>query len=290
MATRYAGDFEFDHGAQFFTARSGSFKRFLEPFIETGTVALWQPTFAEIRGSEIAAVRQWGGSTPHYVASPRMNALAKTMARGLDVRTGVMISSIQRNDGRWSLLDADGLETGSFDWVILTTPAAQAAELAQAHSGLEEIANSAEMLGCYALMLGFDAPRQLPWQAALVKGADLSWLSVNSSKPGRAAHFTLVAHSTNSWAQAHMEDDIDAVRKHLVSEVSRVTGIDCGDAAHCDVQRWRYANVDRQHGPSCFVDANAQIGACGDWFIRGRVEAAFLSAEALLGMLRNGLR
>ena len=41
IATRYAGDFEFDHGAQFFTARTESFRKFLEPFIVDGTVADW---------------------------------------------------------------------------------------------------------------------------------------------------------------------------------------------------------------------------------------------------------
>lgn len=289
MATRYAGDFEFDHGAQFFTARTRSFQQFLEPFIESGTVAVWQPAFAEIRGAEITAVRQWDNNTPHYVASPRMNALARTMAHDLDVMTGVMISSIRRNHDQWSLRDADGLEVGSFDWIVLTAPAAQTAGLANEHRELAEAAGNAEMMACYALMLGFDEPRQIPWQAALVRDADISWLSVNNSKPGRAANFTIVAHSTNAWAQTHIDDDIDAVRAHLVVEVARVTGMDCGDASHCDIQRWRYANIDRQRGPSCFIDAGERIGACGDWFMRGRVEAAFTSAQALLNEIRDAL-
>ena len=281
MATRYAGDFEFDHGAQFFTARTDEFRKFLEPFIETGVVAVWRPTFAELRGAELSAVRPWDSSMPHYVASPRMNALAKTLARDLDVRNGVKISPVQRSNRRWSLSDAEGAQLGSFDWVIITTPAAQTAVLATEHPGLREIAEDAEMLGCFALMLGFDKPRHLPWQAALVRDADISWLSVNSSKPDRAANFTIVAHSTNAWAQAHIDDDIDSVQTHLVAEVSRVTGVDCNDATHCDVQRWRYANIGRQRGPGYFLDAVGRIAACGDWFIRGRVEAAFSSALAL---------
>ncbi len=289
MATRYASNFEFDHGAQFFTARTRDFRRFLEPFVESGTVAVWQPAFAEIRGSAITSTRQWDDSTPHYVGSPRMNTLPKTLARDLNVKTGVTISSVRSSRSQWILRDADEFEVGSFDWVILTAPAAQTAGLAKAHPGLAEIACGAEMQACYALMLGFDAPRQLPWQAALVREADISWISVNSSKPGRATNFTLVAHSTNSWAQAHIEDDIDAVRSHLVSEVSRATGFDCRDATGCDIHRWRYANIDRQRGPSCFVDADKRIAACGDWFVRGRVEAAFSSAQALLREMRGEL-
>lgn len=33
MSTRYADDYQFDHGAKFFTARSDSFKDFLQPLI-----------------------------------------------------------------------------------------------------------------------------------------------------------------------------------------------------------------------------------------------------------------
>lgn len=289
MATRYAGDFEFDHGAQFFTARSSAFRDFLAPFEENGTVTVWQPTFAELRGTDVTAVRQWDSSTPHYVGAPRMTALARALAQDLNVRIGVTVSPLLRSDDRWLLSDAAGAQLGSFDWVILTAPAAQTAKLAEAHAQLAQVAANADMQGCFALMLGFDAAPELPWQAALVKDADISWVSVNSSKPHRDANFTMVAHSTNAWAEAHIDDDIEAARDHLVAEVSKVTGVDCGHASHCDIQRWRFANIDRQRGPGCFVDAAQGIAACGDWFIRGRVESAFVSAKTLLDEIARHL-
>lgn len=48
IATRYAGEFEFDHGAQFFTARTPGFRRFLQPLIDNGVVANWTARFVEI--------------------------------------------------------------------------------------------------------------------------------------------------------------------------------------------------------------------------------------------------
>jgi predicted NAD/FAD-dependent oxidoreductase len=36
MATRYAHDYEFDHGAQFFTARTLEFREFLQPLVDDG--------------------------------------------------------------------------------------------------------------------------------------------------------------------------------------------------------------------------------------------------------------
>ncbi len=84
-----------------------------------------------------------------------------------------------------------------------------------------------------------------------------------------------------------MDSELDSVRDHLLGEVARVTGIDCSAASHVDLHRWRYANIDRQEGDRCYFDAGQRLAACGDWFIRGRIEAAFSSAAALLERFRN---
>jgi len=142
------------------------------------------------------------------------------------------------------------------------------------------------MRACFALMLGFDRPPALPWQAAMVHGADISWISLNSSKPQRADRFTLVVHSTNAYADANLDTDRSVVQHHLLAEASEVAGIDCGQASFCQLQRWRYANVEKRSGPACLVDPEMQLAGCGDWFRHGRVEAAFCSGMAVAGKLR----
>ena len=275
MATRYAGPFEFDHGAQFFTARSLAFREFLAPLVEAGVVANWNATFAEVRRGEIATTRAWDEAYPHYVGAPRMNAIGKYLAHELDVRAGQAIESV-----------SDPI-LGDFDWRVIAVPAAQAAILAGAGTRLEDTADSVPMLGCFALMLGFDGPVDLPWQAALVQGMDISWISLNSSKPGRPTSTAFVVHSTNAWAEANMDTPRKQVLDHLLGEFSLATGIDAGTATHVDLHRWRYANVDSQAGAQCLVDEHTRTAACGDWFVRGRVEAAFTSGHALLGKLRK---
>lgn len=287
MATRRVGEFRFDHGAQFLTARTTDFRRFLAPFIDAGAVASWHARFAELRNTELSATRQWGDSVPHYVGVPGMNALAKALARDIDVQLQTPVTAIEKEGGQWSIHGENGQVVGEFDWTIIAIPATQAASLAAMNPALASRAAGADMVGCYALMLGFEGPLALPWQAARVRDCDISWLSVNSSKPGRSAAFSLVAHSTNAWAENHIESDAEDVRDHLLAEVERVTGIDCGAAKHVGLHRWRYANIDRQDGAPCFFDAGERLAACGDWFIRGRVEAAFSSAEALLERLAN---
>ena len=289
MATRYADDYEFDHGAQFFTARTPAFREFLQPLIRDQVVANWAPMFEELDRHGTRDRRDWGEKYPHYVGVPRMNAVGKYLSTGCDIRTNTRIEEVRQDKRKWSLVDNRGLCHDGFDWLVLTAPAPQTGALAAEHPDLFALCQARTMRACVALMLGFPAPLGLPWDAAVVRDADISWMTVNSSKPGRAAASTMLVHSTNAWANEHIDDDTDALRAHLVDEASAISGVDLGHASFCDVHRWRYANIDKYDGPDCYVDETSQLAACGDWFLRGRVEAAFTSANALAGKLRGCL-
>lgn len=172
---------------------------------------------------------------------------------------------------------------------MLTAPAAQTRALAEMHRDLAALCEDRQMLGCFALMLGFAAPLEFPWDAALVRNADISWMAVNSSKPQRGAPFTMVIHSTNRWANSHIDEDENRVGAHMLAAATEQSGLDFGDAEVKTVHRWRYANLPKQAGPEFFVDRDAGLAACGDWFIRGRVEAAFTSATRLADRLLGEL-
>ena len=289
MATRYQGGFEFDHGAQFFTARSAEFQDFLQPLLQRGVFASWRARFAELDRGAITATRAWGADYPHFVGVPGMNAVGKFLGEGLSVCRNTRVTQLESYKKGWQLRDDGGSDLGRFDWVILALPAAQTRALAPADSNLRDVCDSAPMKSCFAVMLGFEEPLQLPWDAALVRGADISWVSVNSSKPGRPDAFTLVVHSTNAYADAHIDNDIEAVKSHLLAEIAEIVGEKNGSAVFQQLQRWRYANADRRDGPGFFIDEDLRLAACGDWFIRGRVEAAFSSAFSLTQLLRARL-
>lgn len=291
LATRYAERFEFDHGAPFFTAKHPDFKAFIDAMMQQGVIERWEGRFVEMEGSRITSQRAWGDDPAHYVAAPKMNALGKFLAQGLSIHQPVRIASLKQSGGRWLLIRDAGSEYGAFDWVISAAPAEQASALLPSAFCGQQRLRETEMLGCYALMLGFASPLALPFDAALIKQADISWISVNSSKPGRdAGCMSLAVLATNAWAQAHMEDDPEEVMAHVIAEASRVTGIDLTSADHRDLHCWRYANISRQSGEPFILDAEHRLMACGDWCIQGRVEAAYLSGKAAAERLKQELQ
>ncbi len=277
MATRCRNNYQFDHGAQFFIAKTPAFKEFLQPFIQQDVVARWDARFVELTGNEVTYRWTWTDEVPHYVAASSMSTLGKAMAKDLPVQLGTHVNEIKKNGQQWQLTDSEGKVLGSYEWVILAIPAKQVIELVpDEYEFCKEVAEK-NMTACYSLMLGFKEALPLEWDAALVKETDISWVCNNHSKPGRASHYSLLIHSTNQWAEENIELDNEAVTKFLIQETSAVIEQDVSVAEHIDMHRWRYANIQKQYGDRSFIDNSNRLAAIGDWCIKGRVESAFLS-------------
>ena len=286
VASRMIANQHFDHGAQFFTARSPQFKRYLQSLIDAGSVADWQARFVEMDGNAINASRDWDDEYPHYVGVPDMAAIGRAMAHQQPVHFNTEIVGLKRQENSWYLQDREGQNHGPYDWVALTLPAPQTlALLPETFSDYNAIADI-RMKACYALMLSLKADPGLPFEAALVKNADISWVSVNSSKPGRQGH-SLLIHASNDWAEKYLDEDIESVKKQMVDTVVAVTGLDPQLIDASEVKRWVYANLPKQTQPPFYIDTALQIAACGDWCIKGRVEAAFNSGYKLGHKLNN---
>ena len=289
LSTRRADPYAFDHGAQFFKVRSDAFRACIDPMLRDGTVQRWDARFAEIDDTTIVQSRQWDEEFPHYVGVPGMSAIGKYLSRGLDIRLGTRVVSVQRQGDQWTLLDEQGISLGAYDGVISSVPAQQASDLLPASLPFHSALSGPPMRGCFALMLGFPRPIPIEFDAALVRGRDISWISLNSSKPGRGEACSLLVHSTNAWADKHMEDNRDWVMDYLCDQTSAVIGIDVGNAPHKAVHAWRFANIEKQAGPTHFISPDQHIGVCGDWLIQGRVEAAFTSGLAMANNLLETL-
>ena len=286
MATRRADPFYFDHGAQFFKAQSPSFQKLIDPWLASGLIARWDARFVEIDQNQIRQSLLWDNFYPRYVGVPHMNSVAQALSQGLKLHLNTRVAQLHRQENGWRLFDDQGSELGDFDWVVCAIPVAQAKALIPQPCDLWHAIASIEMNACFSLMLGFDQPLSLPFDAAVVRNADISWISVNSSKPRRNSSFTLLVNSTNEWAKEHIDDDRDAVIAHLCQATSQTIGLSVEHAIHKVVHGWRYANIGKQNTPGYLLDAEQQLALCGDWLIQGRVNAAFDSGLALSDALR----
>ena len=280
VATRRFGEFIFDHGAQFFKAKTEEFKNYINPMINQNIIDVWKARFVEIDNGKITNDRVWGEDPSNYVGIPSMNAIGKYMADGLNVRLSEKVANVLKGN-KWQLYDEANDNIGEFDWVVSAIPPKQAIDMIPDVVNLYSEISRYEMLACYSLMLGYEKKIDIGFDAALIKGADISWLSVNSSKNPNVNNTAFLIHSTNKWASQNIDNDRDWVKGYLCNELSNLVPIKTESANYIGLQGWRYANIKKQNNLEFFLDRDNKFGLCGDWFIQGRIEAAYLSGSHL---------
>jgi photolyase PhrII len=315
MSTRRSELGDFDHGAQYFTARDPRFVRAVKLWRADGVVQRWRGRLAAFS----AGVKQTEPVTPQprFVAVPGMSALAKHLAAGLSdqaaIKLGGAVTEIKREGAHWRVLLAEQSFAG-FDVVLLATPAPQAHALLQAIDGAADLLDTcakALMQPCWASMLALADPLAVDFDGAFVnhtradapehsqadaKAATsvLSWIARDSAKPSRRvpqpARETWVLHASPSWSALNLEADAEQVGAAMLAEFTQLTG-QKPIVLHQSTHRWRYAlggltqaaDAGTNEQNSAFYDPRLVLGIGGDWCMGGRVEAAFLSGMALAG-------
>ena len=277
-SVRRADRWQFDHGAQYFTARDAEFDEEVRTWLELGVVEEWTGRIVAIDADGISDKTDSG---KRLVGVPGMNAMARHMAQELHVETGRPVSGLRRGPRGWNLLRGDE-ETGPFDAVLVTLPPAQAVPFLKSTPGLAQRVRRVRMRPCWAVMAAFTAPVPLDFDGAFVNTGPLSWVARDSSKPARSDGECWVLHASPAWSVDHLEDEIVDVERQLLEGFAAATGLEqLPIPQHLDAMRWRFAIPDEPLPGRSYLDAQAGIGIAGDWCGGPRVEGAWLSGTDL---------
>jgi len=288
MSTRRGDTWQCDHGAQYFTARDPAFRAEVDRWVEAGVAALWQPRLS-VFGARPAA--EAGEPTERFVGTPRMTSPAGFIAQGLAVQLQTTVTALVRQPAGWQLQTAEhGLLDTLFDAVLLAVPSPQAVPLLQGPAPeWAAVAAGARMRGSWALMLRYDAPLSLPFDAAFVNEGPLRWVARDSSKPGRPAGpgETWLLHAEAEWSEAHIEDTPEEAAALLLAAFE---ALGAPRPAAWTAHRWRYADTAPPLGEGALWWPDLALGMCGDWLGTGKVEGAWRSGRALAALVSGAVR
>ncbi len=269
MSTRRAGELRFDHGC---------------PILEEGAAA--------------AAFRDAGAGVEPFadgaVPVPAMNAGAKALAQGTNLRVAVEIERVSGAPGGLELF-AGGESVGRFERVAVTAPAPQAANLlADVAPALADRAAEARFSPCWAVMAAWEDER-LPGDVDLVRDpfpeAELAWAVRESAKPGREPGERWTLQGGPGWSGEHLEAEPIEVERHLLGALS--VALQAGGALpppdFLAAHRWLYSRVTAAIDEPFLLDEEVGIGATGDWCGGGGgVARALAGGEALANAIISG--
>jgi hypothetical protein len=270
LATRRIGGATLDHGAQFFTVRTETFAAHVDAWRREGLVEEW------CRGFDPP-----GDGHPRYRVTGGMNALAKRLARGLDVRCGHLVFAVRPGTRHaWSVALDDGTDVEA-DAVVVTAPVPQSFSLLVT-TGVEM---PAELLGTeydrtLALLAVLDGPSAVPEPGGVPQPDDtVSFVADNWAK-GVSAVPALTLHASPRWSEEHWDDDRDDLLAALERHAAPWLG--AARIVERQVKRWRFATPRRTWPDPCWraSDGRGALVLAGDAFAGPRMEGAACSGLA----------
>ena len=259
------GAASFDYGAQYMSVRDSAFEARIVHWQSAGVVARW-PAAGE----------------DAWIGTPGMSAPLADMASHLDVRWSTRVEALADAKVGWCLSGKDFDAT--YEAIVVAIPSEQAVPLLGRHAPrIAAAASSVASRPCWTVMVAFAEPLPLEQDVVQNKGA-IGWAARNSAKPQRSGPEAWVIQAGAEWSADHLEFDRDLAGAELLKMFGGICGFALPAPLLIETHRWRYAKAGRLNA-RCLWDADRRLGACGDWLIGPRVEAAWLSGARLADVI-----
>jgi len=216
-----------------------------------------------------------------------MVSFAGHLARAIDVRVGAEVSGLSETPDGWTL--GVGGDTATFDRVVLTVPAPQAATLLGSHP-IAETVSAVMMAPSLTLMARFPADGPPAFETRSDGCGPLAWIARQGARPGRADDGAWVAQASEAWSRAHLEAEKDEIAALMLPHLAEAIGRGPDEAVLAKGHRWRYARAVRALGVPFLRNEPGTLWVGGDWCLGARVEDAWDSGASIAdGIVRSSL-
>jgi len=277
LATRRIDDGVYDHGAQFITVRDPRFEELMADLEQEGVIYEW------CRGIGTPAQPAQADGHPRYQGTGGMAAIAKYLARGIDVRIRHRVVKLQQSSGCWTAALESG-QSVEADSLIVTTPIPQALDLLDLGSTelpdqLRVDLDRMKYHPCLALMVSLDRPSLVPHPGALrFEEGPLSFICDNRIKGISPDATALTVHASSAFSREHWGVGENVVTEFLLRQAQPWMS---GSPRVAVLHRWRFSMpVEAFPAPFLSVPGPAPLFFAGDIFNGPRVEGAALSGMA----------
>jgi predicted NAD/FAD-dependent oxidoreductase len=289
-ATRSQQGFTYDYGAQYIKSGSSvSVSLVTERFRLPDLIDIAKPVWIFDLQGRIQEGDPVQNAEPKWNYRSGLNALAKRMVQGLDIRLHTKVAQLCQNPTDWSLFDESGYQIGVFERVLITIPASQAAELIKASQVVDTVREDicamllkATYIPLISVMLGYrPKPRTQPYYALVNtdKAHAISWLAWEHEKaPERVPEGTglLIAQMAPQYSQNYWHMPDEEIIRDVANRITTLMEEPLDKPFFVDLYRWQYALPTEKANAEQLNTFAMPLGIafCGDAFVGGRVHLA----------------
>jgi predicted NAD/FAD-dependent oxidoreductase len=274
MATRRTADAVFDHGTQFFTARSQPFQQMASRWLQHGVAREWSRGFPDPEGS-LPEERH-----PRYCGVGGMTAVPKSLAVGLDVRRNTKIVAVRIEVGEWVLTSETG-ERFAGAHLLLTAPVPQSLSLLEGcaypiPAEKLDALRSVRYDSCLAALLTLEGASGIPKPGAVsFREGPIAWIADNHQKGISPLATAVTVHASPELSLDLWSAPEEVALREIRAASDRWLGSAIREAV---LHRWRYSKpAFSPFDAPLYLAGPPSLTFAGDAFGAPRVEGAALS-------------
>ena len=270
-------DFEYDHGAQFFTARSEEFKKEIIVWLKNKWIKKWCNGFSNNDGF------------PRYIGIDGMHLLPLKISENLNVFQNTTIKTLKLMKGDWFLESSENTNFSS-KYLIMTPPLPQTIKLLANHINLfdkkflEEI-KKIKYDKCISLMISIKKETNIKFPGAIQKPNKFWDFVADNKLKGISKKHCITAHASPSFSDSIWGFNDEKCKSIMLYELAKIVNF---DKIETKIHKWKYAKP--KHVLNYFFKQakhNPNLIITGEIFGGAKLEGAFLSGINTANYLVN---
>ena len=261
MATRYLEGCTFDHGAQILKPEGSSLDSLMRwELPHSELVEVTQPILPYASDGSLLPIDPSRDGEKKYSYERGVTTLPKLLVRSFpadqfSIYFEVKIGRFEESETGISLFDSEGRKMSESDFVILTAPAPQAADLIEKSATLDPVAQAEQVAAlrsvtyrpCLSVLLGYSNQLIEENAYSLIaedRSTPLLWLAFEHLKsPHRApkGEFLLIAQFGGDFSRDHYDDQDSDILSATYAGLSALLPPEAQSPLFSQVKRWRFS-------------------------------------------------
>ena len=246
ISTRRGKDFIFNHGAQFFTAKSNEFKKICNRAVNDNVLVNWVDS-----------------KKNRFIGNPDMREFSLWLSQNLTIFQENVVERLDYND---QFIVYTNKKKFTCDGLIITAPSSQTASLIKnLDETLHKLIEKVEYFPCWCVMLSL---RDMSLKNFHIDEKSIfNWIvSENNKIKNQLNHNCLTIHTNERFSVENLDETKEVILDKIVQEFTEIYQVKTQDIIYKNIHRWRYAKVKKPFPQEeNKISKKIPFGIAGDW-------------------------
>ena len=246
ISTRRGKDFIFNHGAQFFTAKSNEFKKICNRAVNDNVLVNWVDS-----------------KKNRFIGNPDMREFSLWLSQNLTIFQENVVERLDYNE---QFIVNTNKKKFTCDGLIITAPSSQTASLIKnLDETFHELIEKVEYFPCWCVMLSL---RDMSLKNFYIDEKSIfNWIvSENNKIKNQLNHNCLTIHTNERFSVENLDETKEVALDKIVQEFTKIYQVKTQDIIYKNIHKWRYAKVKKPFPQEeSKISKKIPFGIAGDW-------------------------